>query len=51
MIDWPSKSSDMNPIKHSWDQKMVHNRDMINLLTTAAQLRVAVQKPMATAGV
>ena len=47
-MDWPSKSLDMNPIEHRWDQIAVHINDIDNPPATAIQLRMAVQQTWVT---
>ena len=44
VMDWLAKSPDMNPIKHLWDQKVVHIHDVDNPLIMAAQFHMAVQQ-------
>ena len=42
VMDWPTKSPDMNPIEQIWDQMAIHIGDMFKPFTTQQQLRDAV---------
>ena len=36
LMDWPARSTDMNPIEHVWDQMSVWIRDMDDPSSTVA---------------
>ena len=42
--NWPSKSLNLNPVEHLWEQMSVHISDMANPSTATAKLVVVVQQ-------